>query len=124
MSSHILRHNNEKGLTQEEIISNSTLLILAGSETIATLLSGLTFLLLANPESLSKLNKEIRHSFTSVEDMTFASEAKLTYLNACIEEAFRIYPPTPGAAPLWTPPEGITVEGRFIPGNVSMSPIL
>ena len=51
--------------------------------------------------------------------MNFISEAKLTYLNACINEALRIYPPTPWAPALMTPPGGTTIDGVFVPGNVS-----
>lgn len=123
-NSHILRHNNEKGLNKDEIVSNSAILILAGSETTATLLSGLTFLLLQNPQAMFKLSKEIRQSFQSTNEMSFVNEAELTYLQACIEEALRIYPPAPGSSPLWVPSEGITVNGRFIPGNVSISSII
>lgn len=120
--SHFLRHNNDEkgGVSTEEIISNAGLFIIAGSETSATLLSGMFFHLLKNPDYMAKLKKEVRSSFTSTEDMTFASQTKLPYLQACIEEALRIYPPVPADLPRVTPPEGAIINGEVIPGNVCL----
>lgn len=98
------------------------MIVLAGSETSATLLSGLVFRLLKNPEIYGKLTKEVRSAFNDTSDITFRNEADLPYLNACIEEALRIYPPVPMSIPHITPPEGATVSGRFIPGNVLVHP--
>ena len=96
------------------------MIILAGSETTATLLSGLFFHLLTNAKPMEILQQEIGTSFTSEEDMSFVNTAKLPYLYACIQEGLRLYPPSPGATPLWTPAEGITVNGEFVPPDVSL----
>lgn len=58
--SYILRHNDEKGMTIAEIIENSSTLIVAGSETTATLLSGTTFYCLAIPHA-SRLARGFPH---------------------------------------------------------------
>ncbi len=116
--SHFLRHNDEKGISTEEINANAGLFIVAGSETSATLLSGMVFYLLKNPVYLYKLKDEILSSFRSTEDMTFANEVKLPYLQACIEEALRVYPPVPEELLRLTPPEGAIINGELIPGNV------
>ncbi|KAJ3545029.1 hypothetical protein NM208_g2727 [Fusarium decemcellulare] len=68
--SYILRHNDEKGMTESEIAATSRVLIIAGSETTATLLSGATFYLLTNRDKYEKLVKEIRSSFSSKEGIT------------------------------------------------------
>ena len=47
--SQILRHNDERGMTRQEIADNAALLVVAGSETTATLISGVTYILLKNP---------------------------------------------------------------------------
>lgn len=121
--SHFLRLNekDEKGITTEEIISDAQLFIIAGSETSATLLSGMLFHLLKNPIYLEQLKQEVRSSFKGVEDMTFANEMKLQYLAACIEETLRIYPPFPAELPRLTPPEGVVINGMQIPGNVRLA---
>ena len=98
------------------------MIVLARSEISATLLSGLVFHLLKNPEIYEKPTKEVRSAFNDTSDMTFRSEADLLYLNACVEEALRIYPPVPMSTPRIMPPEGATICGRFIPGNVLPPP--
>ncbi|KAF7891458.1 uncharacterized protein EAF02_001783 [Botrytis sinoallii] len=91
----MLRHRGEKdGLSDEELVANSSILVIAGSETTATLLSGVTFLLLKNPEAMQKLTHEVRTVMQSEEDITFANAtANLPYMLACLEEALRRYPP-------------------------------
>ncbi|KAK3984527.1 cytochrome P450 [Cladorrhinum sp. PSN332] len=118
--SHILRHNDEKGMSAGEIIENSSVLIIAGSETTATQLSGTTFYLLRNPDKYELLVKEIRETFKSEEDINLIRVGGLEYMHACFEEAFRMYPPVPVAMPRRTPPEGEFIDGYFIPGDVSV----
>ena len=118
--SYILRYNDEKGMTRDEIKATSGILVIAGSETTATLLSGATFLLLKNPSSLSKAVNEVRKSFVQASDITFASvTAQLPYLNACLEESLRLYPPVPSVLPRRTGPDGDIINGRFVPPDVS-----
>lgn len=88
--SYILRHNDEKGMTPGEIVENSSVLIIAGSETTATLLSGTTFCLLTNRDKYDKLVKEIRGSFANEDEITLLSVNKLEYMIAVFEESFRI----------------------------------
>ncbi|KAF7942248.1 hypothetical protein EAE99_000298 [Botrytis elliptica] len=118
--SYILRHNDEKGMTRAEIMKTTGTLIIAGSETTATLLSGAIFHLLKNPSCMATLVQEIRSSFEESADMTFVKLANLRYLNACLQEAFRIYPPVPGVLPRRTQPGGVVINGHFIPEDVSV----
>jgi cytochrome P450 len=109
----------KEGLTRPDMDINANLFMIAGTETTATLLSGLTYLLLANPETMAKLVAEIRTAFTSSDSITMEITAGLPYLNACIKEAFRQYPPVPIGLPHLTPAVGSTVCGHFVPPNVS-----
>ena len=118
-----MRHNDEKGMTKPEIVENCGALIIAGSETTATLLSGATFHLLKNPEALRKVTKEVRDTFAAQTDITFTMVAQLPYLNACLKESLRLYPPVPGILPRLTGPEGDIISGQFIPGNVRLDHI-
>jgi cytochrome P450 len=101
-TSYILKHNDEKGMTREEIIKTSGFLIIAGNETSATLLSGAFFYLLKNPDWYAKLQKEIVDSFDKESGMTLASLSQLKILHAVIQEAFRMYPPVPTTLPRLT----------------------
>jgi cytochrome P450 len=113
----VLAQKEGKGLTRGEMDSNASLFMIAGTETTATLMSGLTYLLLTNPECMKKLVDEIRGAFTSTEDMTMEQLAALPYFASCIKEAFRLYPPVPLGLPRMTPADGSTICGRFVPPN-------
>jgi cytochrome P450 len=99
---------------------NVTLLMLAGSETTATLLTGFTYYLATHPSVYSKLMQEIRSAFTTQKDITMTSVEKLEYLNACIREALRVYPPVPTGFARVAPPGGGMVSGYFVPEGVRL----
>ncbi|KAK2020376.1 cytochrome P450 [Colletotrichum zoysiae] len=106
-------------LSRDEIYENSGLLVVAGSETTATALSGATYLLATNSDALARLKDEVRGSFASEDEIDFLSTARLGYLHAVLEESLRVYPPVPAAVPRRTPPGGSKILGQWIPGNVS-----
>lgn len=120
--SYILRHaksNKEvKGLSLEQMYSNSSSFMIAGTETTATQLAGLTFLLLKNLRIMEKLTNEIRSAFDQQGAITMQSLAQMEYLNACIEEGLRLYPPVPVGTSRITPEPGATVCGQFVPAGV------
>ncbi|KAF2108459.1 cytochrome P450 monooxygenase-like protein [Lophiotrema nucula] len=118
--SYILKHNDEKGMTREEIMKTSGIVIIAGSETSATLLSGAFYYLLDNPDWHKRLQHEIVSAFRNESEMTFASLSQLKILNAVIQETFRMYPPVPTTLPRLTTQDGAMVCGKFIPPNVSV----
>ncbi|KAL5115725.1 hypothetical protein ACEQ8H_006333 [Pleosporales sp. CAS-2024a] len=111
----VLAQKEGKGLTRGEMDSNASLFMIAGTETTATLLSGLTYRLLTNPVCMQKLVQEIRAAFKSGEDMTLEALAALPYFAACVKEAFRLYPPVPLGLPRITPEDGSTVCGQYVP---------
>ncbi|KAH7088367.1 cytochrome P450 [Paraphoma chrysanthemicola] len=121
----VLAQKEGKGLSRGEMDSNASLFMMAGTETTATFVSGMTYLLLKNPESMKKLVAEIRNAFTNADDMTMEQLAALPYFAACVKESFRLYPPVPLGLPRLTPDTGSTVCGQFIPpGTVCMIPQL
>lgn len=98
----------------EKLQANSSLLIIAGSETTATQLCGVTYFLMTNPEAMKKVTEEIRSTFESEEDINFISVNELTYMNACLNESFRLYPPVASGLPRIVPVGGATVCGEYI----------
>jgi cytochrome P450 len=112
---------SDSGLTAEEFIASGDTILLGGSETTATLLSGLTYFLLMNPRTLKKLSSEIRTKYTSDEEIDFASVNTLEYMLACIDEASRLYPPVPGAM-LRRTREGVKIDGKYVTPNVLNPP--
>lgn len=108
------------GLGFDEMVSVSEILILAGSETVATALSGMLYYLLEEPSCLARLTDEIRSSFKSEKEININSAAPLRYLNAVLEESMRLYPPVPAALPRMVPEPGQIICDRFVPAGVSV----
>ncbi|KAK0624940.1 cytochrome P450 [Bombardia bombarda] len=113
----LLKRADEWGLTLDKLQTNSAILIIGGSETTATLLSGVTFLLLTNPTALATLTAEVRSAFKSEDDITFSSVSVLPYLLACLDEALRMYPPVPTGLPRVVPRGGASICGNYVPEN-------
>lgn len=110
-------------MSRAEIHSNAFILIVAGSETAATLLSGAIFYLCTNPLAMSRLVSEIRSAFTKEEDITFRNAACLTYLAAVIEESLRLHPPFVTSLARIFPLGGSMVDGYYVPGGVCFSAV-
>ncbi|KAI2475343.1 cytochrome p450 [Pyrenophora tritici-repentis] len=99
--------------------ANASAFMIAGTETTATLLSGMTYYLLTNPDKLKKLVDEVRA--LPEEDLTLDVLPRLKYLNACFEEALRCYPPVPIGIPRIVPKGGASICGELVPeGSVVM----
>lgn len=115
----IIKYNEEgKGLTQGEIQSNASLFIVAGSDSVATVLTGTTFYLLQNPEVMRKLTDEVRSTFKTEKEINAQSVARLPYMIACLDETSRIYPTVMTGQAVVVPPEGDMVGNDWIPGGV------
>jgi cytochrome P450 len=121
---YVMRFDDERSMTTQEMEANAALLIVAGSETTATLLSGFTYYMLGNPSAYQKATSEVRGAFESYSDISVARVSRLTYLNAALEEALRVYPPAPGITPRVVPKGGAAIDGEFIPEGVSLKKIL
>ncbi|ORY00610.1 cytochrome P450 monooxygenase-like protein [Clohesyomyces aquaticus] len=119
---HVLKNQAvpEKAMTREEIDSNANLMLIAGSETTATMLSGTTFLLLKNPKVYAKLVHEIRSKFSSQDQITIDEVSKMEYLIACLQEGLRYYPPVPTGFPRIVPKGGDRISGHYIPEGMAV----
>ncbi|EFQ28426.1 cytochrome P450 [Colletotrichum graminicola M1.001] len=107
-------------MTFDELVSNSFILIGAGSETTATALSATTFFLATNPDCLEKLTNEVLSAFASENQINMLSVQKLTYMSAVLNESMRLYPPAPGGQPRMVKEGGIDVLGEFIPEGTTI----
>ncbi|KAJ5663290.1 hypothetical protein N7507_004021 [Penicillium longicatenatum] len=110
-----------KTFSEGELYANADVLIIAGSETTATLLSGVTYLLLRSPHAFAKLKDEVRGAFKSDSDVTLEACNQLVYLQACLNEALRMYPPVPVGLPRVIDAQGDTIDGNWVPGGITVS---
>ncbi|KAK7209883.1 hypothetical protein V2G26_017061 [Clonostachys chloroleuca] len=108
---------DDKKFSPDELRDNASTLIIAGSETTATTLSGVTYLLAKHPEVLHKLAQEVRTSFQHEDEITIRGVQKLDYMLAVLNEALRMYPPVPGALPRKMNPDGGFISGHWVPGG-------
>ena len=112
---------NYQIMSREEILSNFTFLIIGGSETTATTLTGIFNHLVQKSEALARLTREIRTYFEHEEDIVLDVLAgeNLPYLEAAINEGLRMCNPIPTGLPRQVPHGGETYLGAFLPCGVS-----
>ena len=116
----LARRREEWNLSLDHLSSNALILLIAGSETTATTLSGATYLALAHPEVLERLTKEVRSAFSSADEITISSAGKLSYMLAVLNESLRMYPPVLSNMLRQVPKGGAMVAGHFVAENVSL----
>jgi cytochrome P450 len=115
----LLNKNEEDHLSEPELYENGALLVVAGSETTATLLTGVTYFLCKNPEKLKKVQQEVRTIFQEDGEITQKSVNELSYMIAVLSESMRIYPPTSFGIPrLIESNGGQSVAGCWVPEKV------
>ncbi|KAE8316165.1 cytochrome P450 [Aspergillus transmontanensis] len=114
-----------QGFTERELWDESLLLVVAGSDTVATSLSAVLFNLAHSQQALQKATAEIRSCFEREEDIRLGTRLKsCSYLHACISESLRISPAVSNMLPRRVLPGGITVDGYYIPeGTIIGTPI-
>lgn len=105
-----------KGFSTDQLISEAGLLTIAGSDTTVTATSAMFFYLTHYPSCHSRLEKEIRSTFTSIEDIRIGPRlASCHYLLACIEEALRMNSPIGSTLMREVLPGGLYVDREWFP---------
>ncbi|KAK1707539.1 cytochrome P450 ClCP1, partial [Colletotrichum acutatum] len=104
-------------LNFEELKSNSSVLIIAGSETTATALSAITYYLCTNRQALEKLTHEVRTAFSSEAEIEMVSAQQLQYLQAVMNEGLRMYPPVPTGIVRRVTDDGGVFLGQYVPSG-------
>ena len=110
--------DSKHGMTKPEMYANAFSLTGAGSESTATALASVTFLLLRHPKAYRRVVNEVRDAFQNMSDISVDSTAgTLPFLDAVLSEAMRLYPPVAITFPRQVPPGGEVIDGRFVPGG-------
>jgi cytochrome P450 len=106
----------QSAFSTEDLLSEASLLIIAGSDTTATTLCGLLFYLAHNAHVYNKLVEEIQSSFSSLEEIVHGTKLySCKYLLACVNESLRMVPPVPSELPRVIQKGGQTIDGNFYP---------
>ena len=109
-------------MSREEIELNSFAVLVAGSESVTTILTGIVNNLLVERRVYEKLAKEIRTTFTVESGITGVSTSQLPYLNAVLKEGLRITPSIPDGSRRVVPRGEIAmIAGQSVPGPATVS---
>lgn len=99
---------------------DSRVLIVAGSDTIATTLTSALYFLVKHPRVLNKLRSQVDAAIPNPADWTYEKAKSITYIDDIIEETLRLKPPLLLGGPRVTPPNGMWVDEQFIPGDTNV----
>ncbi|KAK1974950.1 cytochrome P450 [Colletotrichum cereale] len=105
--------DGKPGLSEQEIMMNSGLLIGAGSETTASAVSGFFFFAGMSPATLAPLIDEVRSAYKTESEINLVNTQHLPYLRACIDETLRCFPTVVETPPRQSP--GAMFEGNWLP---------
>lgn len=107
-----------EGLSMKELWGEANVLMVAGSDTTSSSIVATLFYLTRHSKAMGSLKKEVRSSFTDVEQIVSGPQLNdLVYLKACIDEAMRLAPAVPGAIPREAMGGGAVVDGVFLPAG-------
>lgn len=80
-------------LSDDTIIASSVLFIIAGYDTTANTLGNASFLLAKHTQEQELLREELRKAIAEHGSLTYQAIMEAKYLDGCVSESLRIYPP-------------------------------
>ncbi|XP_022058060.2 thromboxane-A synthase [Acanthochromis polyacanthus] len=83
----------KKTMTEDEIVGQAFVFLLAGYETSSNTLAFTCYLLALHPECQCKVQEEVDDFFTRYDSPDYTNVQELKYLDMVISEALRLYPP-------------------------------
>ncbi|KAI0204034.1 putative benzoate 4-monooxygenase cytochrome P450 [Astrocystis sublimbata] len=89
--------------------------VIAGSDSVGTIMRTIMYNLLAYPATLERLHAELSSADLPVPFPPYSMLRNLPYLDACVQEGFRMHPPFALPFERVVPEGGITVLGTYLP---------
>jgi hypothetical protein len=109
------------GLDQKQAELEAALQVIVGTDTTVTSLRAVTMYVITNPQVYAKLQAELDAANLSNPIITDNEARELPYLQACIKEGMRVFPPVTGLFSKRVPKEGDVIHGKFIPGGTDIA---
>ncbi|KAI1087236.1 putative benzoate 4-monooxygenase cytochrome P450 [Rostrohypoxylon terebratum] len=91
--------------------------VIAGSDSVGSLMRTTMFHLLVYPHTLERLHDELRTAGVSRPYPKWTEIRNLPYLDACVQEGARMHPPFALPFERVVPAGGITILGYYLPGG-------
>ena len=109
------------GYTDEQLIAEAGILIVAGSDTTATTVTSTIFYLLHYPSALSRIQNEIRSKFGEIEEIRIGTQlTSCNFLFACIDEAMRLSPAVGALLPREILQGGLVIDSKHFPPGIDI----
>ncbi|KAI1193046.1 putative benzoate 4-monooxygenase cytochrome P450 [Nemania serpens] len=89
--------------------------VVAGSDSVATIMRTIIYNLLKYPATLEKLRAELLAENLPLPSPPYSTVRDLAYLDACVQEGLRMHPPFALPLERVVPEGGITVLGIYLP---------
>ncbi|XP_056334414.1 thromboxane-A synthase [Danio aesculapii] len=112
------RSQQKRMMTEDEIVGQSFIFLVAGYETSSNTLAFACYLLAVHPECQKKLQEEVDEFFSRHETVDYANVQELKYLDMVIFESLRLYPPAFRVAR--DVEEDTVLNGQFLPKGASL----
>ncbi|KAM7414188.1 hypothetical protein PAMA_019147 [Pampus argenteus] len=108
----------KKIITEDEIVGQAFVFLLAGYETSSNTLAFTCYLLAINPECQCKVQEEVDDFLARHESPDYTNVQELKYLDMVISEALRLYPP--GVRFAREIENACVVNGQFLPKGATL----
>ncbi|XP_041853699.1 thromboxane-A synthase [Melanotaenia boesemani] len=112
------RRPQKKMMTEDEVIGQAFVFLLAGYETSSNTLAFTCYLLALHPECQQKVHEEVDDFFTRHDSPDYTNVQELKYLDMVVSEALRLYPP--GFRFTRDIDQDCVVNGQFLPKGASL----
>lgn len=105
-------------MTEDEIVGQAFIFLLAGYETSSNTLAFVCYLLAIHPDCQSTLQREVDDFFTRHDSPDYTNVQELKYMDMVISEALRLYPP--GFRFARDVDQDCVVNGQFLPKGATL----
>ncbi|KAI1264860.1 putative cytochrome P450 oxidoreductase [Xylariaceae sp. FL1019] len=112
----LLEAYNKSAKTQKDtydLHGDTQLIVIAGSDSVAATLTHLFLELAHHPKITQTLQKEL----DALPNLEHENLMTLEFLDAVINETMRLHPPVPSGTQRVTPPDGLLIGDKHIPGD-------
>ncbi|EME89142.1 uncharacterized protein MYCFIDRAFT_76504 [Pseudocercospora fijiensis CIRAD86] len=118
------QHDHPEFMTDKQVLASCNSMIFAGSETTSISLSSVFYHLIKHPRVYQKLMSELDDAAVNgtiteknYGKVSWSEAQKLPYLDAVIQESFRMHPAPGLILERVVPPQGMDILGERIPGG-------